>query len=169
MTSTAIVIIIVAALVLATAVVLYRMWAEYTLKLRTLESKKGTQGVVMPLRLQAYERMGLFLERIEPNQLVMRIHSGGLTVAEEQNLLLTAIRSEYEHNLSQQIYISNPVWNKISDAKDDIIDIINAVAATFPPDSESFPFAEALLTAAAEKPVVQQAMTVLKADVQTLF
>ncbi len=169
MTSTAIVIIIVAALVLATAVVLYRMWAEYTLKLRTLESKKGTQGVVMPLRLQAYERMGLFLERIEPNQLVMRIHSGGLTVAEEQNLLLTAIRSEYEHNLSQQIYISNPVWNKISDAKDDIIDIINAVAATLPPDSESFPIAEALLTAAAEKPVVQQAMTVLKADVQTLF
>jgi len=169
MTSTAIVIIIVAVLVLAATILLYRTWAEYALKLKSMDSKKDALGVVLPLRLQAYERMALFLERIEPNQLVMRIHSGGLTVAEEQNLLLTSIRSEFEHNLSQQIYISTPVWNKISDAKDDIIDIINAVAANFPSDSESFPFAEALLTAAAEKPVVQQAMAVLKADLQNMF
>ena len=153
----------------AGAVYVAKMVMEAKAKIAALGNSKKNLSVMLPLRLQAYERMALFLERIDPNQLVMRIHSAGLTVSQEQNLLLTAIRSEFEHNLSQQIYISNPVWNKISDAKDDIIDIINAVAATFPPDSESFPFAEALLTAAAEKPVVQQAMTVLKADVQTLF
>ena len=151
------------------AVYITKTVMEAKAKMAALASSKGNRAAVLPLRLQAYERMALFLERIDPNQLVMRIHTGGLTVSQEQNLLLTAIRSEYEHNLSQQIYISNPVWNKISDAKDDIIDIINAVAATFPPDSESFPFAEALLTAAAEKPVVQQAMAVLKADVQKMF
>ena len=58
----------------------------------------------------------------------MRIHGDGLTVAQEQNLLLTAIRGEFEHNLSQQIYIAPAVWKQICDAKDDIITIINTVA-----------------------------------------
>jgi hypothetical protein len=142
------------------------MWAEYTLKLRTLESKKGTQSVVMPLRLQAYERMGLFLERIEPNQLVMRIHSGGLTVAEEQNLLLTAIRSEFEHNLSQQIYISDNVWQKVCDAKGDIEAIINTVAADMDKDADSREFAETVLAVTAQKPVVELAIQILKTDMQ---
>lgn len=169
MTSTAIVIIIVAALLLAAIVALYKMWFNHVLQLKSMEKNKDAMGVVLPLRLQAYERMALFLERIEPNQLVMRIHSQGLTVGQEQNLLLTAIRSEFEHNLSQQIYISTPVWNKVSDAKEDIIDIINAVAGTFDANADSLLFAEALLTAAAEKPVVQQAMALLKADVQKLY
>ncbi|MBQ4441268.1 MAG: hypothetical protein II899_04070 [Bacteroidales bacterium] len=169
MTSTAIVILIVAALLLGAVVAVYKMWSNHVLQLKSMEKNKDAMGVVLPLRLQAYERMALFLERIEPNQLVMRIHSQGLTVGQEQNLLLTAIRSEFEHNLSQQIYISTPVWNKVSDAKDDIIDIINAVAGTFDPSADSLMFAEALLTAAAEKPVVQQAMALLKADVQKLY
>ncbi len=162
-------IIIVACLVLVAIVFITKMMTERSLKMQSLDNGKAVKGIVLPLRLQAYERMALFLERIEPNQLVMRIHSTGLNVAQEQNLLLTAIRSEYEHNLSQQIYISTPVWNQINGAKDDIIDIINAVAGTFQPTDDSLAFAEALLAAAAEKPVVYQAMAVLKADVQKLF
>ena len=94
------------------AVYVTRMVMETKAKIAALAGSKKNQSVVLPLRLQAYERMALFLERIDPNQLVMRIHTPGLTVSQEQNLLLTAIRSEFEHNLSQQIYISDPVWQK---------------------------------------------------------
>lgn len=170
--STAVLIIIAIVpplIVAAAAYLIVRHFIENDQKKRILELKYEAKNHTLPMRLQAYERMAMFLERIEPNQLIFRVNNPELSAYQMQTILLATIRSEYEHNLSQQIYISNSVWNKISDAKDDIIDIINAVAATFPPDSESFPFAEALLTAAAEKPVVQQAMAVLKADVQKMF
>lgn len=164
-----IVVAIAAVLLIIAAVYIVKLLVERSLKMQALDNGKTVKGIVLPLRLQAYERMALFLERIEPNQLVMRIHSNGLNVAQEQNLLLTAIRSEYEHNLSQQIYINTEVWNQINGAKDDIIDIINAVAGTFQPADDSLAFAEALLAAAAEKPVVYRAMATLKNDVQKLF
>lgn len=162
-------VIIVACLALVAIVFVSKLFTERTLKMQALDNGKAAKSIVLPLRLQAYERMALYLERIEPNQLVMRIHAPGLTVAQEQNLLLTAIRSEFEHNLSQQIYISNEVWRKICDAKDDIIEIINTVAAKMEDDSDNQQFAEALLIAAAQKPVVDQALMFLKTDVQKLF
>ena len=91
------------AILVAGAVYVTKMVMEAKAKMAALEASKGNRAAILPLRLQAYERMALFLERIDPNQLVMRIHTGGLTVSQEQNLLLTAIRSEFEHNLSQQI------------------------------------------------------------------
>ena len=162
-------VIIVACLVLVAVVLLAKMLTERTLKLQAMDNGKAARSIVLPLRLQAYERMALYLERIEPNQLVMRIHAPGLSVAQEQNLLLTAIRSEFEHNLSQQIYISNPVWKQICDAKDDITEIVNTVAEQMEASADSQQFAEALLIAAAQKPVVEQALVTLKADVQKLF
>ena len=162
-------VIIVACLALVAVVLLAKMLTERTLKLQAMDNGKAAKSISLPLRLQAYERMALYLERIEPNQLVMRIHAPGLTIAQEQNLLLTAIRSEFEHNLSQQIYISNPVWTKICDAKNDIIEIINTVAEQMDEGDDNQQFAEALLIAAAQKPVVDQALVILKNDVQKLF
>lgn len=159
---------ILAAVVVATAGAVYitRMVVEAKSKIAALASGKKNQSIVLPLRLQAYERMALFLERIDPNQLVMRIHAVGLTVAEEHSLLLTAIRSEFEHNLSQQIYISDPVWQKICEAKSDIETIINTVAADMDKSAESREFAETILTVVAEKPIVELAIQILKADMQ---
>lgn len=148
------------------AVYVTRMVMEAKAKIAALESAKKSQPVVLPLRLQAYERMALFLERIDPNQLVMRIHSVGLTVSQEQNLLLTAIRSEFEHNLSQQIYISDQVWAKVCDAKGDIEAIINTVAADYDKDADSREFAETVLAVSSQKPVVELAIQILKADMQ---
>lgn len=162
-------VIIVACLALVAVVLLAKMLTERTLKLQAMDNGKAVKGIVLPLRLQAYERMALYLERIEPTQLVMRIHAPGLTVAQEQNLLLTAIRSEFEHNLSQQIYISNPVWKQICNAKDDIIEIVNTVAEQMEDGADGQQFAEALLIAAAQKPVVDQALETLKADIQKMF
>ena len=162
-------VVIVACLILVAVVFLAKLFTEKSLKVQAMDNGKTVKGIVLPLRLQAYERMALYLERIEPNQLVMRIHGDGLTVAQEQNLLLTAIRGEFEHNLSQQIYIAPAVWKQICDAKDDIITIVNTVAEQMDPNANSLEYAEALLIAAAEKPVVENALSVLKTDVQKLF
>ena len=148
------------------SVYITRMVMEAKAKIAALENSKKNQSVTLPLRLQAYERMALFLERIDPNQLVLRIHAAGLTVSQEQNLLLMTIRSEFEHNLSQQIYISDAVWEKIIDAKTDIESIINTVAGDYEKDADSRVFAETLLSVAAEKPVVEMAIHILKADMQ---
>ena len=89
-----------------------------------------------------------------------------MTVSQEQNLLLTAIRSEFEHNLSQQIYISDNVWAKVCDAKGDIESIINTVAADYDKDADSREFAETVLAVTSQKPVVELAIQILKADMQ---
>jgi hypothetical protein len=150
------------------AVAISKQWITKSMNEQALEATKASRTIVMPLRLQAYERMALFLERIDPNQLVLRIHAPGLTVAEEQNLLMTAIRSEYEHNISQQIYISNETWKGITDAMDDVITIITSVAEQM--DSfEGMTYAEAILTVSAQKPIIPRAMQILKADMQRFF
>ena len=159
---------ILAAVVVATAGAVYvtKMVMEAKAKIAALENNQANRAVTLPLRLQAYERMALFLERIDPNQLVLRIHTSGLTVAQEQNLLLTAIRSEFEHNLSQQIYLSDQVWAKVCDAKGDIEAIINTVAGDYEKDADSREFAETVLAVSSQKPVVELAIQILKADMQ---
>ena len=153
-------------MLVAGAVYVTKMVMEAKAKIAALENNQANRAVTLPLRLQAYERMALFLERIDPNQLVLRIHTSGLTVAQEQNLLLTAIRSEFEHNLSQQIYLSDQVWAKVCDAKGDIEAIINTVAGDYEKDADSREFAETVLAVSSQKPVVELAIQILKADMQ---
>ena len=166
--TTELVIVICFFLLMLGAVAISKQWITKSMNEQALEATKASRTIVMPLRLQAYERMALFLERIDPNQLVLRIHAPGLTVAEEQNLLMTAIRSEYEHNISQQIYISNETWKGITDAMDDVITIITSVAEQM--DSfEGMTYAEAILTVSAQKPIIPRAMQILRADMQRFF
>lgn len=78
----------------------------------------------LPIRLQAYERMALFLERINPNKLVVRIKPTSSNKDEYESLLIAHIEQEFEHNLSQQIYITDQCWNIIAAAKNATIQII---------------------------------------------
>ncbi|MCH8555535.1 MAG: hypothetical protein LAT76_10270 [Schleiferiaceae bacterium] len=97
--------------------------------------KKETQKSALPIRLQAYERIALFLERISPNSLIVRTPSKGLTVKEYQSLLLRSIRDEFEHNLSQQVYMSDEAWQMVVTAKSATVSIINRVANDVPSDA----------------------------------
>ncbi len=95
---------------------------------RKEESKIANHSTIAPLRLQAYERMILFLERISPSNLVMRVHHSGITAYELHAELIKTIRSEYDHNLSQQIYLSIGAWAMIKTAKEETAKIINISA-----------------------------------------
>jgi hypothetical protein len=86
--------------------------------------QKETKSATLPLRLQAYERMTIFLERINPNQLLVRISPISEDKKEYQNFIITQIDQEFEHNLSQQIYISDECWSIIMTAKNATIQMI---------------------------------------------
>lgn len=88
------------------------------------------QEISLRLRLQAYERLALFIERAHPRSLIPRVYMPGMTVRDLQTAAVTAIRTEFEHNLSQQIYVSSNVWNTIVTAKEQEIAMINQIAQT---------------------------------------
>ncbi|MCA0131809.1 DUF7935 family protein [Winogradskyella alexanderae] len=86
--------------------------------------QKSMQREAFPLRLQAYERMALFLERISPSKLLTRVHPNSSNKGDYEALLIATIEQEFEHNLSQQIYVSDECWNVIRGAKNATIQLI---------------------------------------------
>lgn len=90
--------------------------------------QKDLQKEALPLRFQAYERMTLFLERISPSNLLVRVPPAGRTKDEYEQELIRQIESEFEHNLSQQIYMTDDCWNVIRTAKNATIQSIRSAA-----------------------------------------
>jgi hypothetical protein len=81
-----------------------------------------------PLQVDAVQRMVLFLERIAPNNMVMRLNNPGLPAIAFQQKLLENVRQEYEHNLAQQIFISKEAWSRVQSSKEEVVKIINMAA-----------------------------------------
>ena len=124
-------------------------WIFYLLARRYFDNQQKTQmlqmridehreavKLVTPIRLQAYERMALYLERINPESLVLRCYQPGMETKQLQGVMTKAIRDEWEHNLSQQVYISSEAWQRIRDAKEEVIGIINSAAISIPADAD---------------------------------
>ncbi|GAK91012.1 hypothetical protein JCM19297_2457 [Nonlabens ulvanivorans] len=89
---------------------------------------RESQGKTLPTRMASYERMTLFLERIKPNNLVVRTLAGSMTKLQYEQTLIAAIDQEFEHNIAQQIYVSEECWNIIRAAKNTTIQQIRQVA-----------------------------------------
>jgi len=79
--------------------------------------QKEAQNKILPARLQAYERVTLFLERIDPNKLLIRVQPFSDVVEDYEGLLIRNIEQEYEHNMTQQIYLTQECWNLVNAAK----------------------------------------------------
>ncbi|WBO84997.1 DUF7935 family protein [Hymenobacter yonginensis] len=99
---------------------------------RLLELRLENNKATLPLRLQAFERITLLLERITPSNLLVRLSSAGQTAPEYHRLLLQEIRAEYEHNLSQQLYMSPDTWSEVKAAKEHVLTAINKAYHTLP-------------------------------------
>lgn len=115
-----------ALLVLLTAIILLRGMIKNDQEKRKHELILQNNRTVIPIRLQAYERIVLFLERISLESMLVRINTPGMTAVQLHSALLTNIRSEFEHNLSQQIYMSPQAWEIVRNARSNMIKIINA-------------------------------------------
>jgi hypothetical protein len=88
-----------------------------------------TQNVTIPLRLQAYERLTLFAERIQTRQIMPRVYVAGMTVGELRQALVMTIGAEWEHNLTQQIYVSRQVWETVKHMKEQELALIHGLAS----------------------------------------
>ena len=88
---------------------------------RKFELLRENQRLGLPIRLQAYERIVLFLERINPISLMMRVEPNSLDAQNYATLLIHTIQTEYEHNIAQQIYFTHESWEIILKAKNSII------------------------------------------------
>lgn len=96
---------------------------------------KEAQKNAMPLRLQAYERLVLFLERINPSKLLIRISPQSSNKFDYEEYVIAQIEQEYEHNLTQQIYISSESWDIITTAKNATIQMIRKASMSEKVDS----------------------------------
>ncbi|MEO6346415.1 MAG: hypothetical protein ABIO60_00765 [Aquaticitalea sp.] len=112
---------------LITGLIAYYFFKEHTKNedgRRRYLLHKDMQVNAMPLRLQAYERMAIFLERITPSKLLIRVVPTSSNKEDYESLLIASIEQEFEHNLSQQIYLSDDCWNIIAAAKNATIQLI---------------------------------------------
>lgn len=112
-------------IVFLTSILTIRYFIRDNQKQRKMEILLENQKIVTPIKLQAYERITLFLERITPDSLIMRVMNPKMNCAQFQADLLRTIRAEFEHNLSQQIYISAKAWEIVKNAKEQVIKIVN--------------------------------------------
>jgi len=124
-----------ALIVFLTAYFMFRDMLENNQKQREMELELKNSQLLLPIKLQAYERLILLLERISPQSLLMRISPHELNVVDYQQELLIQIRHEFEHNLSQQIYVSQILWETIRRAKENLVQIINNSADEFKNDA----------------------------------
>lgn len=113
-----------------TAFVLFTKYFNNEESRRRFELLKENQKQSLPLRLQAYERIVLFLERINPVQLLLRVQPNGLDAQNYATLLIHSIQTEYDHNITQQVYISNEGWETVLKAKNSIMTLIRTKSIT---------------------------------------
>lgn len=140
-------------------------------KRRKAEVSLKNYKFITPLRLQAYERIVLLLERISPESLIMRVNRPGMTARQLQSELIANIRAEFEHNLSQQIYISPEAWELVKSARSNLIKLINSAADNIEPDGPSFNLSKAILEAvmSMDKQPTTIAIDYIKRETEKLF
>jgi len=138
-------ILIPAGAVFAAAYFLVKRFLDNDQKRREHELKRSAQGLITPLKIQAYERIVIFLERINPNSLVIRVNKNGMNSRQLHNELITAVKTEYEHNLSQQIYVSYGAWELVKNAKEEVIQLINISSSKVAVEANSLELAIMIL------------------------
>ena len=134
---------------------------EMRMKAKT-ELRLVTARMVTPLKIQACERFLLFLERSQLPVLVKRIYSPGMLKDGFHIALLQSIEEEFEHNLAQQLYVSNDAWTAVKSAKEELVNQINATFNKTDGGTDVALIAQALV--ALPNPFIDQAIIMLKKE-----
>ncbi len=130
---------------LAAWIVMYKLMKNEDAR-RNFELRKNNLGVISPIRLRGYERLTLLLERINPEHMLLDMSLATMTVQEVQTQLLQTIRLEFSHNVSQQVYVGDQVWQEIVHAKEEMLRFVNTCATQFKPEDAALPYAQLMLT-----------------------
>ena len=134
-----------ALIVFFTVNTLLKNYLEKQYQLKLLENKQHEKNTTTPLRLQAYERLSLFCERISIPNLLLRLRENDQSVAELKLKLLMTVQQEFEYNITQQVYVSNQLWQILKISKEDTMSIISSIADKCNPKAPSTELANALM------------------------
>ncbi len=148
-----------------------KLFIENESRKRLLTIKLENNKLITPVRLQAFERVILFLERITPSNMVMRLYNKNMTSLELHSRLIQNIREEYEHNLSQQIFLSEQSWEMVKKAKEEITKLINTAAAGIDDKASSQELSHAIINKALEFSELPnyKAIAVLKKEIRQVI
>lgn len=129
------------------------------------------RSITLPLRLQAYERLILLMERITPSNLLMRVAPHGKTTRQLHAELLKVIREEFDHNLTQQLYVSNEAWEAVKTAREEIVKLINMAFTQTGDAREGIDLSKLILEATIkiEKMPTQAAIDILRNEARRLM
>lgn len=158
-------------------IVFFTAWIVLRNMIRNDQDKRRQELIlqnnklISPIKLQAYERVVLFLERISLESLLVRVSSPEMSASQLHTAMLNAIRSEFEHNLSQQIYMSQQAWEVVRNARSNMIKIINSEVEKIPPDSSGMALSKRLLEKIMEldKEPTRAAIDYVKGEVARIF
>ena len=170
-------------IVLIVAVVIFGFWIiQYSQfrneeRKRQFELKRESQKSVSPIRLRAYERLALLLERTTPEHMLMELKNkepmalSTWTVPQLQQHLLQTIRMEFDHNQSQQVYVSEEVWTLIVNARDQMALFVTAIVGQLPKGADAMTYAKTLLAAYSSNGETpnDRALAELKQEAKTLM
>ncbi|NBC24388.1 MAG: hypothetical protein GVX78_02085 [Bacteroidetes bacterium] len=143
-------------------------WLKSQRQAQNFKTFQALSEQTLPLKLQAYERLALFLERIKIDQIILRMRSHKLPAYDLSNLILITIQQEYEHNLSQQVYVSEQLWQIIHTAKEQNVRFVMDVQSRLPKDASGEDFLDMLDTAAEERQMepLQTALKAIRLEAQ---
>lgn len=123
---------------------LFKEFLQGQQQLRLMEIRQQQGSTTLPLRLQAYERLSLFVERISIPNLIMRLKTEGMQAGALRVALMMAIQQEFEHNLTQQVYVSEKLWEIIKLSRTDTVNVVTSVAEGVDPKADANELVKAL-------------------------
>ncbi len=158
-------------IVLLTALLIIKWFLKHESNQRRLEFLLTKNKEILPIRLSAYERITLFLERISAESIIIREQSKTLTAKDLQAHLLSVIRQEYEHNIAVQVYMPPTTWSLVKNAKEEMVRLINISAGKVKPTDPSILLGKTMLELYQNETSYhfKKALDTLKADVQNFL
>lgn len=164
-------IVLPAGLVLLAMYLSVKSFMDREYQKNVMELKINNSKHVLPIRLQAYERITLFLERINPKSIIVRLNDSSLSAIEFQHTLISEIRNEYNHNISMQIYVSENAWDLIKNAMEETISLVNQSASGLTHEHRAIDLAKRIIenTVRVQEDPTQKALLFVKGEVSQFF
>ncbi len=163
--------ILPATIVFLTVNFLLKNFFENEYQRRNMNIKAETAKMLTPIKLQAYERLVILLERMTPNSLIFRVTQPGIAASQLKIDLIADINSEYNHNVSQQIYVSPQAWQMVRIAKEEMINIINTSYARLGPNAVGIDLSKAVFETMIEMESIptQKALEFIRKEFHIIF
>lgn len=156
----------------ATAYFLIKQYLDDRLRTEQMAQRREANRITLPLRLQAYERLTLLCDRVSIPNVLLRIRMAGMSMGDLRGALLIAIRQEFEHNTSQQLYVSDTLWQIISLARDQALSLVAEAGEGLNPEASDEEYVDVLLQKLDEQGepnALQRAIIAIRTEAGRLF